>query len=638
MKRPGSPSFLFSSCALLTIAMTMMGGKHSGADACTDILVTPAASVDGSAMIAYNADSPTLFGSIYHYPATKSAGNSASSTANANVNANKMRMRQVYDWDSGVYLGEIPEALETYNVVGNSNEHGLVIGESTFGGVAVLAWNQTSAIIDYGSLIYITLQRSKTVLEAIHTMVDLMDTYGYVSGGESFSLSDHSGDVWMMEVIGRGNDYDPDETGNPKKGAVWVALNIPNGSVAAHANQARITQFHRDDPEHCVYADDVIDVAVHYGLYSADADPADFSFSDVYHPVDFISARQGEARVWSIFSQIADDDGSFEREYQKYALGEDLEHRMPLYITPTRKLSAQDVMHLMTSHYEGTPMDSSVDVGAGLFGSPYRPRPLVWEYGDNKYHNERSIATPKTGWSFIAQIRPWMPPPLAAVMWYAMDDSSTAPRLPVYGCSRTISPPFAGQGSQDGIVTPVLQFSLEKAFFVQNMVSNLCYGRFQETYPLVRNKIDAIQTDFELQLKMVDETALQVYREQGPNAAIDHVTLFSVNAGMKLQELWMDFYGQLFVQFRDFWTIVPAADEPSCGCRAQEPGLSHAVKGRIVQETGNHYRVEESLSQDTTTAPPKTINGESWMGQVPSLSQPETSAKAKQPVVYLRQE
>lgn len=604
-----SGQFLSLLCAL-SIAI--------GGEACTDILVTPAASADGSAMIAYNADSPTLYGTIYHYPATNITSNS---TTKVNVNVNVMR--KVYDWDSGVYLGEIPQLPETYNVVGNSNEHGLVIGESTFGGVSVLAWNQSGAIMDYGSLIYITLQRSKTALEAIHTMVNLMDTYGYASGGESFSLADHSGDVWMLEVIGRGSDYDPGQTGSSKKGAVWVAVKIPNGSVAAHANQARITKFPRDDPENCLYADDIVDVAVHYGLYPADADPSAFSFSDVYHPVDFISARQGEARVWAIFSQIADEDGSFQRKFQSYALGEDLGHRMPLYVTPSRKLSAQNVMHLMASHYEDTIMDSSVDVGSGLFESPYRPRPLVWEYAGSKYHNERSIATPKTGWSFIAQIRPWMPPPLAAVSWYALDDSSTAPRLPVYGSSQKIAPPFAGQGSQDGVVTPLLQLNLEKAFWVQNMVSNFCYGRFKDTYPLVRTKIDLIQTDFERQVQLVDQTALKAYHEQGTDAAIARVTLFGINTGNKLHEIWIEFYGHLFVQFRDFWTIVPEQDEPSCGCRAQEPGLSEAVKGRIVRETGDHYRVMES--QDTTALP--VINGESWMGRVPSPPSPQSSAK-----------
>ena len=560
--------------------------------ACTDILVTPGASADGSAMIAYNADSPTLYGVIYHYPATTSLS--------------KNSTRKVYDWDSGVYLGEIPEVEETYNVVGNSNEYGLVIGESTFGGVSVLAWNQTDAIMDYGSLIYITLQRSKTAREAIHTMVDLMDTFGYYSGGESFSLTDRSGEVWMMEVIGRGSDYDPDNTGTFKKGAVWVAVKIPDGAVAAHANQARIRTFPRNDPENCMYADDVVDVAIHYGLYPSEADPLDFSFSDVYHPIDFIGARQGEARVWSIFSKIADDTGSFQRKYQPYALGEDLYHRIPLFITPVRKLTVQNVMHLMASHYEETPLDSSVDVGSGLFESPYRPRPLVWEHHDHKYHNERSIATPKTGWSFVAQVRPWMPPALAALSWYAMDDSSTAPRVPVYGSSVKIAPPFAGQGSQQGSTAPLLQFRLDKAFWVQNMVSNFCYARWKDMYPLLRSKIDEVQREMGNMTELVDQNATDIYQKLGPEAAVAYVTKFGVDAGNSLHRQWMDFYGELFVQFRDFYIITRKPDEPSCGCHAREPGLSEAMKNRIVRDTGEHYRVMEE-----EVAKPRVIHGES---------------------------
>ena len=545
----------------------------------------------------------------------------------------------MYDWDSGVYLGDIPQAVETYNVVGNSNEHGLVIGESTFGGVSILAWNQTGAVMDYGSLIYITLQRCKTAQEAIHTMVELMDTHGYASGGESFSIADRSGDVWMMEVIGRGNEAS-------KKGAVWVAVKIPNGAVAAHANHARITTFPRDDPENCLFAPDVVDIAVQYGLYPADADPLDFSFSDTYDPLDFLGARQGEARVWSIFAQIADTTGDFARQYQPYALGEDLSHRMPLYITPAQKLSARDVMHLMTSHYEGTPMDSSVDVGAGLFASPYRPRPLVWDYKTKdgtsiKYHNERSIATAKTGWSFVAEIRPWMlPAPLAVVSWYALDDSSTAPRVPIYGSGRKIAPPYHGQGTQDGVskfnalaltiiseisefvadtiafvsATPILHFDLKKAFWVQNMVSNFCYWRWSDIYPLLRAKIDSIQEEFERQIQLVDQRALDAYNELGEHEAVRYVTLFGVNAGRKLHEEWLNFYGELFVRFRDYYDFE-IDDEPSCGCKAKEPGLSALMKDRIIAETGDHYRVLETRED--------VIQGESWKGQVHAVVQSE---------------
>ena len=340
-----------------------------------------------------------------------------------------------------------------------------MIGESTFGGVPELTQEQqTGAIIDYGSLIYLALQRCKTARDAIKTMAELMDTYGYASSGESISIADATGEVWIMEVIGRGNTYG-------KPGAVWVAVRIPDGYVSAHANQARITTFVRDDAEFCLYSPDVVDVAVHYGLYPKDADPKDFSFSDTYDPVGFSNARFSEARVWSMFSSIADGDGSFQLHYQEYAAGRDFSKRMPLFIKPHKKLSVLDVMSLMNSHYEGTELDSTRDVGAGIFESPYRPRPLEWKYGDRTYHNERSIATVKTGWNFVAQVRPDMPRELAAILWFAVDDSSTSPRVPVYASSKEVAPPYAGKGTQDGVPGPMLKLDMTKAFWVQNMVS-----------------------------------------------------------------------------------------------------------------------------------------------------------------------
>lgn len=589
-------------------------------EACTDILVTPGASSDGSAMIAYNADSVTLYGVLYHYPAKSTTDEKFA----------KEEERMIFDWDTGKYLGNITEVATTYNVVGNGNEHGLVIGESTFGGVEVLAWNQTGAIMDYGSLIYITLQRAKTVREAIHVMVDLMDTYGmwnkqqqqqqnstlkfvlarsylfvvfnplssfslwttgYASGGESFSLADKSGEVWMMEVISRGSDY------HGKLGAVWVAQKIPDGYVAAHANQARITTFPRDDPENFLFSDDVVDVAIHYGLYSNHADPAQFSFSDVYQPVDFLGARTGDARVWSVFSQIADPDGEFQKTYQPYALGEELSHRMPLYIKPYRKLSLENTITLMNSHFEGTVMDSSVDVGAGLFESPYRPRPLVWNYRNTTYHNERSIATPRTGWNFIAQLRTQMPRELSVLIWFAADDSSTSPRAPVYASSKRLSKAYYGKGSQDGVKSPLLKLDLTKAFWIQNMVSNFAYYRWNDVYPVLRRKIDSLQDELLQQVVRIDEKAIEVYKTKGPDSAVDYVTQFTVKAGNNVQRIWTDFYGELFVRFRDFYNIVADDNDPLCGCVGTEAGLSDAMKRRIVSETGDHYKVLEDQNR-----------------------------------------
>jgi dipeptidase len=302
-------------------------------------------------MISYNADSGSLYGQLYHYPAgTHEAGT----------------MRKVYDWDSGTYLGEIPEASETYNVIGNMNEYGLSIGETTYGGLSELNEGQDAALIDYGSLIWITLQRSKTAREAVTVAGELMAAYGYASEGESFSIADPN-EVWIMEIIGKGKDA---------LGAVWVARKIPDGYVSGHANQARITTFPQDNPDECIYAADVVTFAQGKGYYPADAAAADFSFSDVYDPVTFEGARFCEARVWSFFGNVT--SAAWASHYEDYALGYNLTNRMPLWVQPSSKLSVGDVQSHMRSHFEGTALTMAEDVGAEGYASPYRSHPLTW--------------------------------------------------------------------------------------------------------------------------------------------------------------------------------------------------------------------------------------------------------------------
>jgi dipeptidase len=491
-------------------------------------------------------------------------------------------------------LGEIPQVNKTFNVIGNGNCQGLVIGESTFGGVEQLS-KQSGAIIDYGSMIYLTLQRASTAREAIQTMSDLMDTYGYYSEGESISIADSTtGEVWIMEVIGRGDS-------NGKKGAVWVAQKVPDGMITAHANQARITTFPRDDPDNCLYAPDVVEVAVHYGLYPSDKDPLEFSFSDVFDPVAFTNARFSEARVWSIFSQAADEDGSFQLQYQDYASGRDLKSRMPLFIKPHKKLSAFDVMNLMNSHYEGTELDGTLDTGGGVFGDPHRPRPLTWEYEGKTYFNERTVAIERTGWNFVAQLRPHMPRELSVLIWFASDDTSTSPRVPVYACSTTVAEPYSGKGTQDGVPAPMMKLDLTKAFWVQNMVSNLAYGRWKDAYPIVRQKIDNVHFDFVRKIRATDVTAEAIYNSGSPEEAVKYATQVSVKMAEILHRQWMDFYGELFVRFRDFSTIVADKENTRCGCDVQEPGIADEVKRRIVMETGEHYEVKDDGAEGPTS-------------------------------------
>lgn len=411
---------------------------------CTNFLVTSGASASNSTMLAYNADSGNLIGYLYHYAA--SSNNSIETT------------RKVYNWDSGKYLGFIPEANNTYNVVGNTNEFGLTIAETTFGGIDTGI--QTGAILDYGSLIYITLQRSKNVQEAIRTMASLMDLYGYVSEGESFSIAD-SKEIWIMEVIGKGS-YG--------KGSVWVALRIPDGMISAHSNQARIRTFPRNRPHDCLYSHDVVDFAKNIlGIYdSADDDPEDlkFSFSDVYHPVSFAGARFSEARTWTLLSMFSEDT-KFMETYYDYASGRNLKHRMPLYIKPKQLLTFQDISLAMASHFEDLPLEFDSDVGAGQYNSPYRARPLTWWNKGKQYFNERAVATQQTGWSFIAEIRSNFPNACSSVLWFSVDDSSTSPKFPVYGCSTRVSDAYRGLGTQDGVSAPLLDFDLSKAFWVQ---------------------------------------------------------------------------------------------------------------------------------------------------------------------------
>ena len=577
--------------------------------ACTNVLVTPGATVDGNAMIAYNADSGNLMGMLYHYPASTSTTSTSSSTrrrsegnekdTHANTNASSSSgsvsgtststststMRKVWNWDTAVYLGEIPEATETYNVVGNTNEHGLVIAETTFGGIDMFANpdHQPKAKIDYGSLIYITLQRSKTAREAIDTMVDLMDTHGYASEGESFSLGDRNGDVWIMEVIGRGEG---------KVGAVWVARKVPNGMIAAHSNQARITVFPRFDPDNCLYAHDVVELAKEKGVYvSAPDDPEDlkFSFSDVYDPVGFMGARASDARTWAIFSALA-EDSTFEKQYEAYAMGKDPKNRMPLWIKPKKQLSMDDIRYVMSNHYEGTALASGNDVGAGMYGAPYRARPLTWSYDGGSYHNERSVATQQTGWNFVAQIRLNMPAPIASVLWFAVDDSSTSPRFPVYGCSTAVSDAYAGKGTQDGVPSSILQFDLTKAFWVQNMVSNLAYSRWSDAYPLLQQKLQTIQASFQDEVQLLDEQMLAEHDNGNNEEVVRLATAFSVGSGDRLHKEWMSYYGEMFARLRDYFIIEKDPTDPICNCQIKENGFSDEWKKRIVEETGAKYK------------------------------------------------
>lgn len=519
-------------------------------------------------------------------------------------------MREIYDWDTGKYLGNIPEVPHTYNVVGNINEFGLTIGETTFGGIASLQ-EQKGGIVDYGSLIWITLQRAKTAREAIKVMGELVATYGYASEGESFSIADGN-EAWILELIGKG-DYE--------LGAVWVAMKLPEGSITAHANQARITTFPLNDPENCVYSPDVISFARKIGLYPQDASDETFSFSDIYDPLTFSGARFCEARVWSIFSNILGQE--FSDEYLTYAQGYNLTHRMPLFIYPPKdtKLTVLDVSALMRNHYEKTPLDMSgqqfPDVGATTY-SIFRTHPLSWSSNVNpvdgvesktttySYFHERPIATPQTGWNFIAQTRNYLPEPVKGLLWFGVDDVSTTVRTPVYASATRLPEGFVGKGPQDGVVPPMMTFDWKSAFYVFNVVANFAYSRWDLISPELIQVIVDKEKYFMEQVERIDNEAVSRFGTQGVAKTVEFLTTHSVQWGEALLQDWQKLFGTMFVKFRDGYIVQENKENPACGCKVASQGYPTAWYDRIARDTGLHYYTPGSgtpSEQKLTTTP-----------------------------------
>jgi len=537
------------SVVVICIAMVCAMCLPHGADACTNILVSKGATKDGSTFISYAADSHTLYGELYFRPAATYAAGT---------------MVEVTDWDAGTSRGRIPQALQTYAVVGNMNEYQVSIGETTFGGRADLA--DSTGIIDYGSLMYIALQRSRSAREAIHVMTSLVAQFGYGSEGESFSISD-SHEVWIMEMIGKGPG---------KTGALWVARKVPEGYISGHANHARITTFPLKDTLNCLYASDVITVARDRGWFSGKDE--DFSFSDVYAPLDFEAARFCEARVWAVFNRVA----AGMDQYLDYVRGTDLSHRMPLWIKPDRKLDVHDIMELMRDYYQGTEFDMSKDAGAGPFGCPYRWRPLTWAVDSAQYLNERAIATQQTGFSFVAQGRSWLPDHIGGILWFGVDDIYHSVYTPMY-CSMTSVPPaFAvGNGS-------MMEFSDNAAFWVFNQVSNLSYTRFDLISPEIRARQAELEAKYIALVPAIDKAALELTKT-GKAEAVQFLTDFSVTQGQATFNAWKALYRELFVKYMDGNVKTKVAGQVNP--QVVQPGYSVEWKRRVVQDAGTKLRV-----------------------------------------------
>jgi len=499
----GKTWILMVTCAI------MLSGME--AFACTGLLVGKKASVDGSVMISYAADSHTLYGELYRWPAATWP---------------KGAMLDIIEWDTHKPLGQIPQVEQTYSVVGNMNEHQVAITESTFGGRPELV--DTTGIMDYGSLIYVTLQRSKTAREAIRIMTDLVKDYGYYSSGETFSIADKN-EAWVMEMIGKG-------PGN--KGAVWVAIRIPDDCISAHANQSRIQQIPFDDKENCIYSPDVVSFAREKGYFSGR--DKDFSFQKAYCPYDFSALRGCEARVWSFFRKY---DKSMD-QYMDLIKGDVMKKPMPLYVKPDRLLSVRDVQNGMRDHFEGTDLDMTKDAGAGPYKVPYRWRPMTFEVDGQEYTNERAIATQQTGFVIVLQMRNWLPDAVGGILWFGVDDADMAVFTPIY-CSVTASPECYRVGNGD-----MMNFSWTSAFWIHNWVANMAYGKYSYMIQDIRLVQQELENSYQQTIPAVDKAASELYAKN-PAEAVKFLTWFSSTTADQATARWKKLGEYLLVKYMD---------------------------------------------------------------------------------------
>ena len=518
---------------------------------CTNFIVTKGASIDGSVMVTYSADSYGFFGELYHYPAV--------------VYQNGTWL-EIYEWDSGKLLGKIPQVSVTYNVIGNMNEHQVVIGETTFGGREGLV--NSKGIIDYGSLMFIALQRSKTAREAIKIMTNLVNEYGYSSEGESFSVAD-ANEAWILEMIGKGEE---------SKGVVWVAVKIPDGYVSGHANQSRITTFPLNDSENCMYAPDVISFAREKGYFTGK--DSEFNFADAYAPLDFGAIRFCDARVWSLFRRCNSDMD----KYLSYIKGESLE-RLPLYIKPDKKLSVHDVMNLMRDHYEGTELDMTKGIAAEPYQMPYRWRPLVWEYNGEEYFHERPISTPQTGFSFVSQARSYLPREVGGVFWFGVDDTYFTVYTPMYASMTKVPYNF----SHD--VGSISKFSWDSAFWVFNFVSNFSYPKYSVVIDDVKKTQNQLEGTYFAQQENVEATALSLLKNS-KGEAIDYLTNYSISSAEQTYKTWKQLGENLLLKYMD----GTSKDE---SFKPKNIGYPDEFKKMIVEESGDALKMK-NIDTDQT--------------------------------------
>ena len=533
---------------ILSAAMLL---ASEGAFACSNLIVGKKASVDGSVLVSYNADDYGMFGYLCHYP----AGTHPKGT-----------MRQIYDWDSGVYHGEIEEAPVTYNVIGNINEFQLSIGETTYGGREEMV--DSTGILDYGSLIYVTLQRAKTAREAISVMTSLVEKYGYNSEGETFSICDPN-EAWIMEMQG---------TGAASKGVVWVALRIPDDAICAHANQSRIGKFNMKDKKNVLYSKNVISYARKMGWFNGK--DSEFSWKNTYAFPDFSGRRFCDARVWSFFNHYADD---FDR-YLPWALGKDKDAEdMPLWIVPNRKLSVADVENGMRDHYEGTALAlDTTSIGGGIYEMPYRPTPLTFTVDGKQYFNERPISTQQTAFTFVSQLRSWLPREIGGVLWFGNDDANMVAYTPVY-CGNTVQPACYNTKGADAVT-----FSSDNAFWLCNMVSNMVYPRYSQLFPELKAVRDSLETSYFANQTSIEKQAADLYLTDKA-AALKLLNNYSNAKADEMLANWKRLATRIIVKYNDM--AVKKEKDGKLLQSVTRPGYPASFGRKLVKETGDWYAV-----------------------------------------------
>ncbi len=530
--------------------------------ACTNFIVGKNASVDGSVICSYNADSYGAFMWLYHYPAAKHQ---------------KGEIRKIFEWDTNKYLGEIPEAAETYNVIGNINEWQVTIGETTYGGREEMV--DSTGLIDYGSLIYIGLQRSKDAREAIKVMTSLVETYGYYSEGETFTICDPN-EAWILEMQGCGSDRKVS-----KERVVWVARRIPDNAICGHANQSRIGKFPMKDKENVMYSKNVIKYARKMGWFNGKDE--DFSWKNTYAFPDFSGRRICDARVWSFFNHHVK---GMER-YLPWALGKDKDAEdMPLWVIPDKKVSVKDIMMDMRDHYEGTPMTiDSTDIGGGIYEMPYRPSPLYYNVDGKKYFNERPVSTQQTAWTFVSQMRSWLPREVGGCFWFGNDDPNMVAFTPIY-CSMTKQPECYNTPNTDD-----LTFNDKNAFWVENWVANMVYPRYSMMFPSLKAVRDSLQDayfakqlEIESKAKVMNSSEMQRFLND-----------YSVEQAQKMLARWKQLAFYLIVKYNDL-AVKPEKDghftrgKYGLAERVVRPGFSPSYARKLAKETGDRYLAPEN--------------------------------------------